>query len=125
MDNDNNIVFLSEACKSCFLKPDKIYSVSDIWELFGADWDLKYNELPTLNIEKLTKLAICLALKRHDYCQLEASKEVGISPRQINYLIKKYKIKHRNFHTFLPKRNEDDIQDIIEKGELYEWLEIE
>ena len=50
-------------------------------------------ETPPLSIQDLEKKAILSALRRHSGSQNRAARELGISPRQLGYRIRKYGLK--------------------------------
>lgn len=118
------INILHTACERCLIKPPNAFTIKDIWKCFGENWDL-HRILPTLELNKLEKLAICISLKENNYSQFESAKTLGITPKMINDLLRKYHIKSDKYRVNKPKQGERDIKEIIEKGDLYEWIGIE
>ena len=78
------------ACKDCLLRPPKLFSIEDIWNCFGEDWDVENQS--TLNLEEIEKTAIEKALKVSGDIQVQAAKLLGITPRTLLYKMRKHNI---------------------------------
>jgi len=62
--------------------------------------------LPTLRLDKLEFMAIMEALKKRYFIQKNAAKELGISPRALNYKINLHEITHESW-----KKNVDEFDE--------------
>lgn len=108
---------------------DELYSYRKLLDIFGrkqldsyesklfyfneADNDeimpdnIKFdNELPTLQLEYLERIAILKALKKAHWKQKDAAKLLGISFRALNYKISELGLKHPSWRKNTPKKNE-------------------
>ena len=121
----DHVNILHTACERCLLKPENTFTIKDIWHTFGYDWDCG-TSLPTLNIEKLVKLAVCNALEQCDYNQSAAAKMLGISRMRLNRFVSNNNIKSKRYSKNKPTiKGDRDIESVIRKGELFQWIGIE
>jgi len=83
--DDGNIFFLRNSCDACLLKPKRCFTIQDIWNTFGYNWDMitESKLLPTLNLGILERLAIAIALKQTNFSQKKASNLLDISQRSL------------------------------------------
>jgi len=121
---DDRIFLLRCSCDNCCLRPHRYFTIRDIWHTFGFDWDTKTNTgiLPTLNLMVLEKLAIGIALKETKFNQKAAAEKLGISPRMVNWLMKRYHITSRKYRTNVPQDDEPSTEELFAQGvNLFEW----
>lgn len=71
------------------------------------------NILPTLNLAELERIAILAALDKNGWQQKNAARELGISPRSINYRINLLGITHPQWKT---NREESDMDIDMDSG---------
>lgn len=88
MKDEKDIYIHSEICKNCMLRPIRTFTIKDIWDTFGENWDIATD----LNLENLEKKAIIKAM-RMCRMQKDAAKLLGISERRLSYRIKIYNLR--------------------------------
>lgn len=124
-DNDKGkIFFLGNSCDKCCLRPGRYYGIEDIWHTFGADWDVEAKSimLPTLRLDILEKLAVGIALKEAQFIQKLAAEKLGITPRVMTWLSRKYNITSNKYKANKPQENEPSTEDLFNQGiDLLEW----
>jgi transcriptional regulator with GAF, ATPase, and Fis domain len=105
---------------------DKPTIYRQLLEIFGArfieDWEKLFLEtaplnqfdqdhkqicrLPTLRLIDLEYMAIMIALEKKCFVQKYAAKELGISPRSLNYKISYHEITHESWQKNVEESNE-------------------
>jgi hypothetical protein len=123
-DNDSGkIFFLGNSCDKCCLRPGRYYTIEDIWHTFGFDWDVSNsNQLPTLKLDILEKLAFGIALKEAQFNQKIAAEKLGVTQRVITWMLKKYNVTSEKYRKNTPKKGELSTEDLFNQGaNLFEW----
>ena len=90
-DNQSNAVLLESSDKGIPV------AIKGLARLVEDGYDLQVTEayrindgLPTLNLKDLERLAVISALRNNNKVQKDAAKDLGISPRMINYYLKEH-----------------------------------
>ena len=119
----DKIFFLRNSCSDCILKPDRYFTIQDIWHTFGGDWEIHNSDtLPVLDLVILEKLAIAIALKKSDFNQRIAGSYLGVTQRVMTWFMKKYKITSRKYRVHCPDGDEQSTEDLFNQGiNLLEW----
>jgi len=76
-----------------------VWTVEEVWDVIGADWDVKtggdghfFPGMDTLNLDILERRAIDLAMRYAGGVQKKAALLLGISERRLCY-----KLNHKNY----------------------------
>lgn len=100
----SEIELFERLCDIYYTWPIDNCTIDKIWSYIGSNWDVNYDLLPNI-FEKpastrnysLSKGLILDALERNNWNQKEAAEYLNLTPRQVNYHVKRFGIKHSSW----------------------------
>lgn len=100
---------IKHSCDYCLLKKERSFTIFDIWELFGVDWDIKQNTIEELNFKKAEREIVVKALELADGNISKAARLCNTDKSTFYHKMKKFDIKTYQKMGIVHKTGTDDI----------------